>query len=240
MSLLHSGLADRGLRLQTFLRSSMLAGEIDLPDDALVAGEMEAVVAATKQMRIPIPPPVDYPSALAPFLHRNVWRGRFADLRRHLDSNHPDPIFAKPADERKLFQGRVFRDRAELYRIGDLPETTPMLFSDVVPFISEFRFYIIDSSVICRENYDGDPRDVVDNSIVADAITQLDAAGQSFAAYAIDFGLLRTGETALVEMNDGFSVGTYREISADDYTDFTLTRWSQLLAARLPTPTLRT
>jgi hypothetical protein len=214
----------------------MFAGEIVLSDDALVAGEVDIVVAAMKQIGIPIPPPIDYPPSLTPFLHRNIWCGQYGDLRRHLDSHFPRPVFAKPAGARKLFQGRVFRDIAELDRIANLPESTAILFSDVVPFISEFRFYVIRSRVVCCENYDGDPQDLVDESIVADAIATLDAAGQSFAAYAIDFGLLRTGETALVEMNDGFSVGTYREICARDYTDFTVARWTELLATRMAEP----
>jgi hypothetical protein len=52
------------------------------------------------------------------------------------------------------------------------------------------------------------------------------------AAYAIDFGLTRDGHTVLVEMNDGFSVGTYREISAADYTELTIRRWDELLRNR--------
>jgi hypothetical protein len=233
MSLLHSCLSERGWDVRTFRRPQMLAGTVALPDDALVAGEVEVVVAAMKQMGIPIPPPVDYPSSLAPFLHRKIWRGQISDLRRLLETAFPEPVFAKPPGDRKLFRGRVFRNLIDLGRLGDLPDSTPVLISEVAPLISEFRFYIVNSRVLCSENYDGDPRDKVDGSVVQDAITKLDAAGQSHASYAIDFGLLRTGETALVEMNDGFSVGTYREISAADYTDFTITRWQELLAARI-------
>jgi hypothetical protein len=36
----------------------------------------------------------------------------------------------------------------------------------------------------------------------------------------------------LVEMNDGFSVGTYREITAAQYTELTLRRWDELLETR--------
>ena len=57
----------------------------------------------------------------------------------------------------------------------------------------------------------------------------LERGGESLAAYAIGFGLTRDGRTVLVEMNDGFSVGTYREISAADYTELTVRRWDELL-----------
>jgi len=231
MSLLRSGFEDLAWQIHAFKRKLMLAGKISLPRDALVAGEVEVVLAAMQQLGIPIPPLQDYPSSLSSLLHRKVWRCEYADLRRHFKSPHPAPIFAKPSVRRKLFRGRVFSNASQLDR--SVPDSTPILLSLVAPFISEFRFYVIRSRVICCENYDGDPRDMVDESIARDAIAMLDAAGQSLWAYAIDFGLLRTGDTALVEMNDGFSVGTYREISAKDYTNFTITRWSELLATRI-------
>ena len=49
------------------------------------------------------------------------------------------------------------------------------------------------------------------------------------AGFGIDFGLLSTGETALVEMNDGFALGAYA-ISARDYTDLLIARWEELMA----------
>jgi ATP-grasp domain, R2K clade family 2 len=230
MALLRSGLEELGWQINSFRRDLMLAGKIPLPREALVAGEVDVVLAAMQQIGIAIPPLQDYPSSLSSLLHRKVWRGEYADLRRHFESRDASAIFAKPAGRRKLFRGRVFSNVMQLDK--SIPESTPILLSEVAPFISEFRFYVTRSRVICRENYDGDPRDVVDEETVQDAIAKLEAAGQSLSAYAIDFGLLRTGETALVEMNDGFSVGTYREISAKDYTDFTITRWSELLATR--------
>jgi len=230
MSLLRDGLTELGWQICSFLRGPMLHRKIRLPRNALVAGEVEVVLAAMKQLGMAIPPPEDYPFALRPFLRRKVWRGTYADLRRHFENCGAPGVFAKPAGQRKQFRGRVFNNSAQLD--SSVPDSTPIHLSDVAPFISEFRFYVVRSHVICRENYDGDPRDKVDKAVVLDAISKLDAAGQSLAAYAIDFGLLRTGETALVEMNDGFSVGTYREISAKDYTDFTVARWSELAATR--------
>jgi ATP-grasp domain, R2K clade family 2 len=59
----------------------------------------------------------------------------------------------------------------------------------------------------------------------------LDAAGAAYAGYAIDFGVLSTGETALVEMNDGFALGAYA-IDSQDYTDLICARWTELLTQR--------
>ncbi|MEM8604121.1 MAG: ATP-grasp domain-containing protein, partial [Cyanobacteria bacterium P01_H01_bin.121] len=59
----------------------------------------------------------------------------------------------------------------------------------------------------------------------------LDNAGDSYAGYAIDFGVLTSGQTALVEMNDGFAVGAYG-IDSRNYTDMIWARWEQLLSQR--------
>lgn len=61
-------------------------------------------------------------------------------------------------------------------------------------------------------------------------------SGHAPGAYAIDFGVLTTGATALVEANDGYALGAYA-IAADAYADLLLRRWQELLAgAVLPAP----
>lgn len=47
-------------------------------------------------------------------------------------------------------------------------------------------------------------------------------------AFALDLGILSTGEVALVEMNDAFSIGKYNGISDETYAKFVITRWEEL------------
>ena len=49
------------------------------------------------------------------------------------------------------------------------------------------------------------------------------------AAYGIDFGVLATGRTALIETNDGYSPGACA-IGAKAYAGLLFTRWAQLLS----------
>ena len=50
-------------------------------------------------------------------------------------------------------------------------------------------------------------------------------------SYGIDFGVLASGATALVEVNDGWALGLYgRALSARDYYRLLRTRWDQLRA----------
>lgn len=81
--------------------------------------------------------------------------------------------------------------------------------------------------------YRGDPNIKMNNEVVENAICALDTAGESYAGYAIDFGVLSTGETALVEMNDGFSLGAYN-IGPKVYMDLIIARWEELLSTKTP------
>jgi ATP-grasp domain, R2K clade family 2 len=77
--------------------------------------------------------------------------------------------------------------------------------------------------------YSGNPEIKIDINVVEQAIDILDQSQESYAGYAIDFGVLSSGETALIEMNDGFAIGAY-QINFQDYTDLILSRWEELLS----------
>ena len=64
--------------------------------------------------------------------------------------------------------------------------------------------------------------------MIAQAIRSLESAGESTAGYALDFGVLADGRTALVEWNDGFSLGSYG-LEGGLYTELILARWCELI-----------
>ena len=47
------------------------------------------------------------------------------------------------------------------------------------------------------------------------------------AGFGIDFGVLLDGRTVLVEMNDGYSLGSYG-LNAVEYSELLEARWAQL------------
>lgn len=47
-------------------------------------------------------------------------------------------------------------------------------------------------------------------------------------AFALDLGVLSTGEVALIEMNDAFSIGKYNGIDDEAYAKFVITRWDEI------------
>jgi ATP-grasp domain, R2K clade family 3 len=48
------------------------------------------------------------------------------------------------------------------------------------------------------------------------------------AFFALDVGVLATGETVLVEVNDGFSLGRYG-LPVALYTDMVIARWEEMV-----------
>ena len=46
-------------------------------------------------------------------------------------------------------------------------------------------------------------------------------------AYCIDVGILDNGETALIEINDAFSIGKY-SMSNEVYAELLITRWNEI------------
>ena len=46
-------------------------------------------------------------------------------------------------------------------------------------------------------------------------------------AYCIDVGVLSSGETALIEVNDAFSIGIY-SMPKEVYAELLITRWNEL------------
>ncbi|MMZ69751.1 hypothetical protein D1872_326510 [compost metagenome] len=65
--------------------------------------------------------------------------------------------------------------------------------------------------------------------MIIDAIRDLTECGAP-AGYAVDFGVLSTGQTALVELNDGFSIGAYDGIEAGLYWEVIQARWQELIS----------
>jgi hypothetical protein len=64
--------------------------------------------------------------------------------------------------------------------------------------------------------------------VVENAIYDFEQSNQRTDAYGIDFGVLDDGNTALIEWNDGFALGSYG-LEKEIYTELILTRWEEIL-----------
>ncbi|AFY91484.1 ATP-grasp domain-containing protein [Chamaesiphon minutus] len=219
----------RGISTTLYTEKWIRRRQLPLDERSLVVGDMPCIFGALQQLGIPIPLPNDYPASLHDFLHRRVWRSTLRALEFSLREGMSRSIFAKPANRCKRFTGCVFDAESDLYRVTGVSRREELLCADVVTWLSEYRVYVVNSEIRSVNWYVGDRQIAIDLDVVRSAIVALDAAGESFAGYAIDFGVLATGETALVEMNDGFALGAYN-IDRQNYTDLILSRWEELLA----------
>lgn len=151
--------------------------------------------------------------------------------RARLD--HGERLFIKPADGWKRFTGFV-AEFSDDYRFNAVSRTCPVWVSTPVHFVSEWRADVARGELLDVRFADhGGNADVrPDEGVIREAIESLTAAGAP-AGYVIDFGVLATGETALIEMNDGFSFGAYDDLPSRVLWAVIVCRWRELVAMGL-------
>eukprot|EP01050_Picozoa_sp_SAG11_P004282 SAG11_NODE_269_length_11407_cov_13.825964_5_plen_698_part_00 len=193
----------------------------------LVHGSVAVVELALRALGVALPAPNDYPDCLKRHLHRHVWKARLCDASAHL-VGAPLGLFIKPADRRKRFTGFVAESVAHIHARG-LPAREPVWCSTVVSWLVEYRVFVVRGQIraVCR--YAGDAAVPLEMDVVACGVGDMVAQPECPAGFALDYGVLASGQTALVEFNDGYGLGAYDGISAVDYTELLLTRWSQLV-----------
>ena len=218
----------QGIEVLPYLAKQIQRRQLPLSRDCFICGDMDAMHGAMKQLGIEPPVPNDFPLSLQPWLHRKVWRTSIRSLEQALEQGRE--VFAKPAGRRKHFTGRVFASPGDMYYLAGTSAQEPLWCSEVVRWLSEFRVYVIRGEIVSIHSYHGDASVTLCEPTLREAIATFTASGEAPAAYGIDFGVLDGGETALVEANDGYSLGAYG-IAAEPYTRLLFTRWEELLQA---------
>jgi hypothetical protein len=221
----------RGIPVTFFTAKRILRRQLPLGADTFIAGDIDAMHGAMLHLKIEVPAPDDYPESLRAWLHRRVWRSTLTRVEREILDGVGEPVFAKPADRRKSFIGRVFGSIDDFREIGGVSRREDVWCSEVVSWISEYRVYVIGARIVSIDHYAGDPAVPIDVATVEAALRAYRAAGEAPAGYGIDFGVLTSERTALVEANDGYSLGAY-QIGAEEYTDLLFARWAELVGSR--------
>lgn len=128
-----------------------------------------------------------YPDFLRPYLFRKVWKTDEWPLG--------SKVFIKPADKYKRFTGFVTNGGYSKKKRG------PYWCSEVVHFKNEWRYYISNGKVVASGWYWGD--DEQSEPPLLDINFPVGYCG------AVDFGIISSGELALVEANHPFACGWY-------------------------------
>ncbi|HND19764.1 MAG TPA: ATP-grasp domain-containing protein [Acidobacteriota bacterium] len=225
--------AARGIPVDLFTEKKLLRRWLPLSRTTLVAGSIPVVVQALKQLKVEIPRPNDYPHSLQPWFKRRIWPGTVGNVLQSAARSWDRPLFIKPRENLKRFTGKVFESESDVWELSRFSKHTPVWCAEVVRWLVEYRVFVVKSSVIGIRWYAGDAHYLLDETVMTKAIQVFEASGEAHAAYAIDFGVLETGETALIEVNDGFSIGAYG-LDRGLYAEFTLTRWLELMEGQDP------
>lgn len=189
------------------------------PDDLIVGG-LGSVTGKLKEHGINVPN-INYPDELEPFLGRKIWE---ATIDQVLNDESVRPVFVKPIRE-KRFTGVVLCSEKDFPKMSYCDPHEPVLCSEVIDFETEWRVFVRYGKILDVRPYYGTWKNHFDVKVIENAV---DSYSSASAGYAIDFGYTAEGKTLLVEVNDGFSVGSYG-LAALDYAKLLSARWCELV-----------
>lgn len=191
------------------------------PENILVGG-IGNVRKRLKKLGVNLPnTEIDYPEELEKYFDRKIWQTTFNTI---MNDNQHWNVFIKPKDHTKHFNGKIFKEFKDFIGIINVEEDINVWCSEVVNFVSEWRCFIRYGEIVDVRYYRGAWNSKIDLNIVENAIKDFTKAP---AAYALDFGVDKNGKMRLVEVNDGYSLGTYGMESVK-YAKFLSARWSEL------------
>lgn len=194
----------------------------DEEPDAICVGGVATVRSRLRKLGFPIPPELEYPPELAPYLNRKIWKASLSQLAQEEKVD----IFIKPV-ETKLFPGKVIRHFRDY--IG-LPQDRALEVwcSEVVNLHTEWRCFVRYNQLWDVRYYRGKWDSRLDVIHVQKAIADFKSQP---AAYCLDFGVDALGKYYLVEVNDGHSLGSYG-MGAISYAKFLSARWAEMTGSR--------
>lgn len=195
---------------------------LDVTKETIVVGWIGTVDEAFKIVGATTPPEISIPDCLMKYAGRKIWESTLGEIRADDHFKH----FIKPLHGHKSFTGHVRTGAvADLAATSIYPNEMPILCSEVVNFISEYRGFVLNGKLIGLKHYAGDFRKMIDVSQVESAIKDYKDAP---SAYSIDFGLIDDGRTLLVEVNDSFALGSYG-LHVMQYAQMIEARWDQIV-----------
>lgn len=215
-----------------FYKKHFLRDKFQITKDDFISGEIDVMLYAMKRLGINYSYN-DYPECLKPYLHRKIWESTLGEIRKRLFNDLENEVelglnwFIKPKDKLKRFTGFVLENINDLSNCKGASDHTKIWCSEPVVFVDEFRCYFrkdTKSVIGCyKEVFDEKNR-----TKVQQFLSGLILGRELPSAFALDLGVLSTGEVALIEMNDAFSLGLYKGCPSDFYAECLIERWREL------------
>lgn len=218
MFVAYQGFAEMGFPCRVFEDMDGL-GRASRED--VVVGGMGTVRSRLEELGV-LPEPIDYPETLTTYLGRKTWTTTFGEVRAGLGRK---PTFVKPV-KGKLFTGAVVSSASDLVRLHiATPDDVLVLCSEPVRFVQEWRCFVMRGEILDVRPYGDGWRAQFDPEVVEGAVA---AYRDAPAGYAADFGVTEDGRTLLVEVNDGYALGSYG-LQRNLYAQLLSARWAELV-----------
>lgn len=152
--------------------------------------------------------------------------------------NYDYPYFVKPSRKVKQFTGDVIANdnQMKIFRdYYDVDDNTELYMSGVVDFVSEYRCFVHNGELVGIKHYKGDFKvfpDVAGINFIKKVYE--DDLTTKPTAYTIDVGVLSTGQTVLVELNDMWAIGSYG-FDPEEYVRMIISRFRQMAFVHVAT-----
>ncbi|MCQ3829666.1 ATP-grasp domain-containing protein [Microbulbifer elongatus] len=213
---------------QVFEPFDICSGKLSLKYAQLVVGCVGAVKDALKTLGA-APPSLDpYPASLRPYLRRAVWPTTVENLLNRVQRG--EMAFAKSMAW-GLVPGNVYSPDCDNNALHYAPPALDVYASEVVEWLCEFRLYVVDGVIVGGGQYAGPPGPSIDMRVVHRALKAFQADPAAPRAFAMDWGVMARGHTALVQVKDAWSLRAFGDIRAASYYRVLKARWNELVGA---------
>jgi hypothetical protein len=190
--------------------------------DDVVVGYISNAIYTLRKFGIPDPPLVDYPKELTSFLGRKIWKDKMSTI---LTTPEMYPVFVKSYDQKKT-TGRLVKSFKDLIGAGYTREDFDVWCSEPLELVSEWRCFVRYDQIIDMRPYTGQWGICPDKGIIEAALACWKTDRP--AGCSMDFGVTKSGQTVLIECNDGFALGQYG-LAEHKYVKLITARWFQLV-----------
>ncbi len=171
---------------------------------------------------------LNIPKEIQKYAKRGIKYTNMKDFRDnakgYIETNNG--TFVKGNGKAKVFVPGVIKNEEQVRLFfRDVSDDEPILLSEPVNFISEYRTYVCNGEILGIKHYLGDFFIFPNPEVIKNAIKDYISAP---VGYVIDFGITDKGETLLVEINDGFCIGNYG-LEDNKYVKLLCARWLELM-----------
>ena len=163
---------------------------------------------------------IDYPESLSEFYGRKIWESTSDTF---LAENNNFPLFVKPK-QGKLFTGFICNSETDIAGRFSPEESIPVYCSEIRNIITEWRCFVRYGEILDIRRYKGELGRIYSFQKVKEMISSYSDAP---AAYSLDLGLTSERDTIIVEVNDGYSLGSYG-LDPLLYAKLLSARWAEL------------